>query len=495
MNSTLPVAVIGAGPIGLAAAAHLLARGETPIVFEAGAQVGASIRDWGHVRLFSPWRYLVDGVATALLEHDGWSMPDADALPLGRELVHQYLEPLAAHPRIAPTLRLNTEVLSVSRRAHDKMKDGDRVAMPFVVRVRCPDGEEDEILVRAVIDASGTWRTPNPLGASGVAALGESAAGAHITYGIPDVLGGARQRYADKRVLVVGSGHSAFNVLLDLVEVTDSITWVVRRTNVGQMFGGEQKDALPARGALGVRARQLVDSGKIRIVSMRIARVHSTGDGVLITGEDGETLGPVDEIIAATGFRPNLDITRELRLGLDPATESPTSLAPLIDPNVHSCGTVPPHGAEELKHPEPDFYTVGMKSYGRAPTFLTLTGYEQVRSVVAALAGDWESARNVELVLPETGVCSTDNGSTASCGSGSAADLSAASIVSQAELLVSSHRPALVGVEFAATNALPLVPAAACCSPTAQTTCCEASAKEACCGTSDVTHSATCGCT
>jgi hypothetical protein len=108
--------------------------------------------------------------------------------------------------------------------------------------------------------------------------------------------------------------------------------------------------------------------------------------------------------------RPDLTVLRELRLHLDAAVESPAALAPLIDPNVHSCGTVPPHGAVELAHPEADFYIVGMKSYGRAPTFLLLTGYEQVRSVTAALVGDWERARQVKLVLPETGVCSADAG-------------------------------------------------------------------------------------
>jgi thioredoxin reductase len=444
MNTTLPVAVIGAGPIGLVAAAHLLARGETPVVFEAGARVGAAIREWGHVRLFSPWRYLVDRQATALLEPTGWVMPNAEALPLGRELVEQYLEPLAAHPHIAPTLRLRTEVLSISRRAHDKMKDGDRVAAPFVLRVRCPDGGEDEILARAVIDASGTWRSPNPLGASGVTALGESAASDHISYGIPDVLGAARRRYTGKNVLVVGSGHSAFNVLLDLAELTSeapstTITWLVRRSTIGQLFGGEQNDALPARGALGARARQLVDSGAVRLVSMRVARVDATEAGMVVAGEDGDTVGPFDEIIGATGFRPNLELTRELRLGLDPATEAPTALAPLIDPNVHSCGTVPPHGAEELQHPEPGYFTVGMKSYGRAPTFLTLTGYEQVRSVVAALVGDWQGARNVELVLPETGVCSSSGGD-GTCATGT--QLSAAG---------------------ALTALLPIVQATACC--------------------------------
>src|SRR5438132_8022128 len=150
-------------------------------------------------------------------------------------------------------------------------------------------------------------------------------------------------------------------------------------------------------------------------------------------------LGPIDEIVCATGFRPDLVLTRELRLDLDPAVEAPSVLAPLIDPNVHSCGSVPSHGAGELKHPEADFYTVGMKSYGRAPTFLLLTGFEQVRSVVAAIAGDWESARDVHLVLPETGVCSTSapRGEAAACcgTTTAAADLPALDLRSDALLL------------------------------------------------------------
>ncbi len=137
--------------------------------------------------------------------------------------------------------------------------------------------------------------------------------------------------------------------------------------------------------------------------NFHIDRVSVTPDGLIVSDGD-RRLPPVDEIIAATGFRPDWSILSELRLDLDPAVESPRALAPLIDPNVHSCGTVPPHGAEELKQPDANLFVVGMKSYGRAPTFLMLTGYEQVRSVVSAIAGDWEAARRVELVLPETGV-------------------------------------------------------------------------------------------
>lgn len=275
------------------------------------------------------------------------------------------------------------------------------------------------MLARAVIDASGTYEAPNPLGAHGLSALGERALHQHIFYGIPDVSGAERARYAGKRVLVVGSGHSAQQTLLELAQLAEQepgtqLVWAIRRPEVQLMFGGGEKDGLPERGQLGTRSQKLVESGQIRLVAgVQISALRPMAEGIVIVGEE-ERIGLVDEIIATTGFRPDLSFLREMRLVLDPSLESPTALAPLIDPNVHSCGTVYPHGVDELAHPETNLFLVGMKSYGRAPTFLLLTGYEQVRSIVAALTGDWESARRVELVLPETGVCSTDLGG--SCG-------------------------------------------------------------------------------
>ena len=410
----LPVAIIGGGPVGLAAAAHLLARGEEPLVLEAGSAVGANMREWGHVRLFSPWQYVVDSTSAELLKGGGWESPTLCQYPTGREIVEKYLEPLAATPEMAPRIRLGARVESVTRLGYDKMKTVGREKAPFLVQVRTADGREEAVLARAVIDASGTWKRPNPLGSSGVPAAGERALAERIFYGIPDVLGRHRSRYAGRRVLVVGSGHSAFNALIDLVALAGEapgteIVWAVRRASLGQIFGGGQNDALAARGELGTRVRDLVESGGVRMVTgFRVTELRSDERGVTVVGEDGALppLPPVDEIIATTGFRPDLSLLSELRLALDPAVESPVALAPLIDPNVHSCGTVRPHGAEELKHPEEDFYVVGMKSYGRAPTFLLLTGYEQVRSVVAALMGDWKAAREVHLELPETGVCS-----------------------------------------------------------------------------------------
>jgi thioredoxin reductase len=418
-----PVAIVGAGPVGLAAAAHLASKGEKFVVLEGGASVGAHVSAWAHVQVFSPWRYNVDPVAVTLLKAAGWKEPDPDVLPTGGEIVAEYLRPLAQLPQMAPYLRFGRRAQSVARVGFDKMKTAGREQAPFVLQVDSHTGRET-VIARAVIDASGTYGTPNPLGSNGLPALGEPDCNARVFYGIPDVLGRDRDRYAGRATLVVGSGHSAFNALLDLAELATiaagtTITWAIRRSDVGAMYGGGNADALPARGSLGARLRALVDSGRVRLVSsFGVVEMKTDEAGVIVIDGQRRALGPVDQVIAVTGFRPDLTMLSELRLDLDSAVESPRQLASLIDPNVHSCGTVPPHGAEELRRPEPDFYVVGMKSYGRAPTFLMLTGYEQVRSVVAALTGDIEAARRVELTLPATGVCSAtpaDRDGTACC--------------------------------------------------------------------------------
>lgn len=415
MKASDIIAVIGAGPVGLAAAAHLSERGLPFVVLEQGTAVGAALREWGHVRLFSPWGLVIDPAAERLLTAHGWQAPAREALPTGAEIVEQYLQPLADLPPVAPHLRFGQRVTAISRRDYDKVKSAGRTLRPFVLALE--SGERIE--ARAVIDASGTWFSPNPLGASGLPARGERDAAAVIAYGIPDSRNRARARYANRRVLVVGSGHSAMNAVLDLLALQEEapqtrIFWALRRSHVGTLFGGGSADALAARGALGQTARQAVERGAVTMLmpfaveAVRLTPEGAAGaGGVTVEGRQRDTQMTleVDEIIACTGFRPDLSISREIRLRLDPWLEAPEALAPLIDPNVHSCGSVPPHGAVELTHPEADFYVVGMKSYGRAPTFLMATGYEQVRSVVARLAGDEAAARRVELVLPETGVC------------------------------------------------------------------------------------------
>ncbi|HBK08073.1 MAG TPA: flavoprotein [Acetobacteraceae bacterium] len=412
----LPVAIIGAGPVGLAAAANLLSRGIDPVLLEAGPGVGTFARSWGHVRMFSPWRYNIDKAALSLLKAGAWRAPDPEAYPTGDDLVSSYLEPLAALPAIASRLRLNMKVTAIARAGFGKLRTAARDTAPFDVRYIGADGCEGSLLAGAVIDTSGTWATPGWAGSSGIPALGERAAHERMFYGMPDVQGTERARYAGKKTMVVGSGDSAKGTLIELARLAERvpgtvILWAARNADLTRAFGGGANDGLVERGALGTGVRTLVEAGKIALLkSFAIDRITSGNAFLNVTGTDGHgtrTVG-VDEIVVCTGFRPDLHILREIRLDLDPALECSRALAPLIDPNVHSCGTVRPHGAAELAQPETGFFIAGMKSYGRAPTFLLATGYEQVRSIAAYLAGDIEGSRRVELDLPETGVCSSN---------------------------------------------------------------------------------------
>ncbi|WP_427385176.1 FAD-dependent oxidoreductase [Janibacter sp. G56] len=412
--TTLPIAIIGAGPTGLAAAAHAHQRGERVVVLEAGAEAGAAVREWGHVRLFSPWSELVDAAARRALAATGWAEPDPMSYPTGGDWARHYLQPLADALAVTDdvTIRYGARVSGVTRRGRDLVVDSGRDESPFVLRIRTSTGVET-MTARAVIDASGTWGTPNPLGGDGLPALGEDEAGERISHRVPDLRDeGVRARYAGRHVVVAGTGASAQNALVDLAALAEQdrstrVSWLVRRSSAQGAFGCGDNDQLAARGALGTRAKDAVGSGAVTTVTgFRTIDVRRADDETLtLTSTDGQVVTGVDEVIVVTGFRPDLGMLGEIRLDLDPVLQAPRTLAELIDPNVHSCGTVEPHGAKELAHPEQDFYLAGMKSYGRAPSFLALTGYEQVRSIVAALAGDREAAERVELTLPETGVC------------------------------------------------------------------------------------------
>jgi thioredoxin reductase len=432
MSDAKTVAIIGAGPVGLAAAAHVLERGMRPIVLEAGATVAHAVRQWGHVQLFSPWEYNIDRAAERLLKQTGWNSPDPQQYPTGAELVEHYLEPLAAKTALAGHIKTSSRVTDISRAGFDKLKSQGRERAPFEIRYQ--NGKGPEIMTaEAVIDASGTWHSPNPAGANGLPAIGERPAKSRIANGMPDVLGQERARYAGKAVAVLGAGHSAIGTLIDLARLAEQEqhtrpVWLLRGDNPAKAFGGGVNDKLVARGRLGSAFARLVAEGKVRLErEFRVSHIALDGESLIVGANGGARQVTVDQLIVATGFRPEFDFLRELRIELDPTVESPIPLAPLIDPNLHSCGTVRPHGARELAQPEPGFYFAGMKSYGRAPTFLMLTGYEQVRSIAADIAGDKAAAARVELVLPETGVCTRSAASevSACCGGPAPANVDA----------------------------------------------------------------------
>jgi thioredoxin reductase len=434
MSEAKTVAIIGAGPVGLAAAAHILERGLRPVVLEAGADVAHSVRQWGHVQLFSPWEYNIDRAAARLLAPTGWNSPEPDQYPTGAELVERYLEPLATKTALATHIHTASRVTDISRVGFDKLKTKGREAAPYEIRYQNGQGPK-VVRADAVIDASGTWHSPNPAGANGLRAIGEEQTASRIAYGMPDVFGKDSIRYAGKTIAVLGAGHSAIGTLVDLARLAEQAPdtrpiWLLRGNDPAKAFGGGANDKLVARGELGMALATLIATGRIKVESgFRVS--HLTADGPRLVVSTGSSCCGrrvvVDELIVATGFRPDLDFVRELRIQLDPAIECPVALAPLIDPNEHSCGTVRPHGARELAQAEPGFYFAGMKSYGRAPTFLMITGYEQVRSIAADIAGDREAAERVELELPETGVCNRSTGVDANscCGGPAPSDIDA----------------------------------------------------------------------
>lgn len=409
------VIVIGGGPIGIAAAAHLSLSESRFLLLERGSEVGSNIRDWGHVRLFSPWKYNLDSAAKKILAQHGIKLPDENGLPTGHQLIDQYLSPVASVPGIHEYILLNSDVISVGRKHLDKSKTTGRSKRNFEVRIN-RQGKTQSYESEFVIDATGTWSNPNPLGGGGYWATGESENSDRINYSIPDISGSDRKRYSNKNVLVIGSGHSAINSALDLCRLKASYPqttphWIMRKQSLASIFGGRDADELEARGKLGIEIEQRINSNQIKVhYPVQVSSVSQFDSSLTIIGtkcNEPFVLPDIDEIIVNTGSRPDFSFLRETHFQVDNSLECVPALAPLIDPNLHSCGTVPAHGESTLRQPEENFYVVGGKSYGRAPTFLMAVGYEQVRSIVAYINGDEAASKRVELKLPQTGVCSS----------------------------------------------------------------------------------------
>lgn len=374
-ETTLPVAVIGAGPVGLAAAAYLKHRNMPFFVVEAG-ELAAHVRSWEHVTLFSPWKYNIDSAARILLEQTDWQSPQDDRIPSGRELIELYLAPLAQ--LLEKQIYTNHRVEAITREGTDRMKSVNRENKPFILHVNTCCGTK-QMKASAVIDATGTWDNPNPALSNGVWLTSEKKLTDRIDYHIPDV-DENHILYANKRIAVVGGGHSAIHSLLNLVTVKEKypetvITWILRKSRVEDAYGGGSNDELAARGELGLRIAGYVQKGIVQVETSFYTQAVYEQDGIVLKGEN-KVLESFDRLIVNTGSRPTFDMHRELRYQADAIAEAVPALAPLIDPSEHSCGSVPPHGEKELRQPEQNFYIVGAKSYGRAPTFLMATGYE-----------------------------------------------------------------------------------------------------------------------
>jgi len=412
---TLParhsLAVIGAGPIGLEAAAAALDRGFDVHVFERGTP-GAHLSAWGHVRMFTPWRMNVGPAARARLERSGWHAPDPDALPTGAEMVERFLGPLAALPEIASRVHAHAQVVHVSRRGAVKHDMGAerRAERPFRLLVRDAGGRENFLHAFAAIDASGVYGQPNRAGDGGIPARNELYLAPQMSYHVDDVLGVRRERYAGKRTLVIGAGASAATVVSDLVKLAGeaegtAVTWVTRERG-DALYLEIADDPLAERKALYARAREYARGGHPAVKHVGGALVEgfefnsathryrtqlrlADSEGLAIAGDagSGAHMEESDQVIVNTGFGPDDSIYRELQVHECYATRAPMKLAAaLMGAAAGDCMSVPAFGVDVLANPEPNFFILGHKSYGRSPHFLLETGYRQVADVVEHLA-------------------------------------------------------------------------------------------------------------
>ena len=408
MNAPSPIslAIIGAGPVGLEAAARGLDQGFDVHVFERG-EIGSHPRAWGHVRMFTPWRMNVGPASRARLEATGWTMPPGDEFPTGRELVERCLEPLAALPELKPRLHTHTQVVHVSRAGllkGDSLPDGKRRESPFRFLVRDGGGRESFLHAYAMIDASGVYGQPNWAGDGGIPARNELYLAPQMSYHVDDVLDLRRERYAGKRVLVIGAGASAATVVTDLAELAKqaagtAVAWATRK-NVDSLYAPQDDEKeLPGLKVLLDRARTLLRGADPNVIHVGGVRAegfefNSATHRYRVALTDGTTtkVEEVDHVIVCTGFGPDDSLYRELQVHECYSTRAPMKLAAAISGSTGCLGSAPV-GADVLANPEPDFYILGHKSYGRTPNFLMETGFQQVAEALNAFAANQPATR------------------------------------------------------------------------------------------------------
>lgn len=377
------VLVAGAGPMGIAAAIGALDRGFDVTVIERG-DVGEALRAWGPTRFFSPLSMNVSPRMTELL---GDAMPPADALLTGPEFVKRVLEPLAARPPLAGRIRTRTTVLAIGRRGLTRMDYAGhplRAERPFRVPVDGPDGEET-LEAEVVLDATGGYTLPRPIGAGGLPARGESRL-AQTPIRTLGELDAKRDGLRGKRVLLVGHGHSAANAIDVLAAIPDvRVTWAVRTPN-RRPCEEVANDPLPERAAVVSRANELAAAPPPWLTVERRAMVESLAqnDGHLDVALTGGRAGAFDAVVAFTGYRPDGGIIRELAVETSPVTEGGARLYRAIS-NITDCLSVPKVRAEDLVTGEPGFWFVGSRGYGRSRTFLLQSGLAQLETILDSL--------------------------------------------------------------------------------------------------------------
>ena len=383
----ISLAVLGAGPTGLEAALAGVQRGWRVTVYEQAPHVAGHVRDWGHVRMFTPWAMNVSPRAADLV-----SVPDGADCPTGEEYA-AHLDRVAA---LLPDVRLRTRVLQVAREGllkNEEIGSAARAARPFRLLLSGPDGRESVEQADVVVDCTGSYGRPNPTGAGGIAAPGERALEHRIVRSIPRV----DASWAGRRVLLVGAGYSAQSAARDLAAAGADLTWAVRRP--APTWGAVPGDSLPDRAALVAFSAALaagdVPGARLR-TGVAVEALREEGGEVVVTlrGGDGAlTDARVDTVVSLTGAVGDAGLYRQLQVHECYATEGPIALAAtLLGAAGGDCLTQSSAGVDVLRNPEPRFFVLGSKSYGRTNTFLLRVGWEQVDEVVDALTADLAAA-------------------------------------------------------------------------------------------------------
>jgi len=390
------IAIVGGGPIGVECLLRAVDEGYNAMLYERGS-VGEHVRRWGHVRMFSPHEMNVSERGVEALGDLGAS---PDALLSGREFVEAYLQPLATDSRLAPRIQEKVEVLAIGRDGmlkSDAIGHGRRTVPPFRLLLRS-NGEEWTTTAHVVIDATGTFGTPNRIGRGGLPAPGEREAETAIDYRLPDLAGEDRDRFAGRTTILVGAGHSAATAIVRLADLAREepatrVVWLTR-TKCRRPVVEVDDDPLPERARVASAANDLAEAGNAWLTRLPGASVASIGlhDDRFVTGirtKRGNLEMGADRLLALVGYRPDLGLARELQVQTCWATEGTYPLASALlaaDGDHADCLTAGAGlGPETLEHPEPDFYTLGMKSYGRTPSFLIQAGHAQIEHLFGSL--------------------------------------------------------------------------------------------------------------
>jgi thioredoxin reductase len=397
------IAILGAGPIGLEAALYAR-RLDLPVTVYERGQPGQYLRHWGHVRLFSPFGMNCTplGRAALLADNPRHDFPADGDCVTGKEHLAAYLEPLARHARVKECLRTGVEVLHVGRRGYlkdDAPGDAKRGGQPFLLQVREGKNRERVETADVILDCTGTYGRHRWLGPGGIPAVGETAVETHIAYGLDDVLGDRRSHYAGKNILVIGAGYSAATTVCNLAALAEQHpdTWVVwaARGPSTQPIKRIAGDPLKERDRLAVRANTLATraDGNVEFHAQTVIEaVESVGkDGgfrVMARSAGRERTWEGDRIVANVGYTPDTAMYRELQVHECYASLGPMALAAALSKYAGAdCLMVPGQGPAVLRNPEPNFYILGAKSYGRNSNFLLRAGFEQVRDVFTLITG------------------------------------------------------------------------------------------------------------